>query len=116
MVDSHLENILEGIVEPRISFIQIKTHRSLSTELHVLLVFSIFKIKSLFNVKDSLPDRLCTHVVYKFSCATCNLLVTSVKQANIFLRAYMSTKPHQTDLHGIHCCGNIVSRHVSLGG
>ena len=36
------------------------------------LVFSTFKIKNLFNVKDSLPDRLRTRVVYKFSCASCN--------------------------------------------
>ena len=36
------------------------------------LVFSTFKIKNLFNVKDPLPDRLRTRVVYKFSCASCN--------------------------------------------
>ena len=38
----------------------------------IKLVFSTFKIKNLFNVKDSLPDRLRTRVVYKFSCASCN--------------------------------------------
>ena len=38
----------------------------------IKLVFSTFKIKNLFNVKESLPDRLRTRVVYKFSCASCN--------------------------------------------
>ena len=38
----------------------------------IKLVFSTFKIKNLFNVKDPLPDRLRTRVVYKFSCASCN--------------------------------------------
>ena len=38
----------------------------------IKLVFSTFKIKNLFNVKDSLPDRLRMRVVYKFSCASCN--------------------------------------------
>ena len=38
----------------------------------IKLVFSTFKINNLFNVKDPLPDRLRTRVVYKFSCASCN--------------------------------------------
>ena len=38
----------------------------------IKLVFSTFKIKNLFNVKDPLPDRLRTRVVYKFSCASFN--------------------------------------------
>ena len=38
----------------------------------IKLVFSTFKIKNLFNVKDPLPDRLRTRVVYKFSCSSCN--------------------------------------------
>ena len=36
------------------------------------LVFSTFKVKSLFSVKDPLPDGLRARVVYKFSCASCN--------------------------------------------
>ena len=47
-------------------------------------------------LRDSLSDGLCTHVVYKFSCANL-ILVTSVKQAVIFLRVYTSTY-HRTDL------------------
>lgn len=30
------------------------------------------EIKNLFNVKDPLPDGLHMHVMYKFSCASCN--------------------------------------------
>ena len=38
----------------------------------IKFVYSTFKIKNLFNVKDPLSDRLLTHIVYKFSCASCN--------------------------------------------
>ena len=38
----------------------------------IKLVFSTFKIKSFFNVKESLPDRLRACIVYKLSCASCN--------------------------------------------
>ena len=38
----------------------------------IKFVYSTFKIKNLFNVKDSLPDRLRARIVYKFSCASCN--------------------------------------------
>ena len=38
----------------------------------IKFVYSTFKIKNLFNVKDPLPDRLLTRIVYKFSCASCN--------------------------------------------
>ena len=38
----------------------------------IKFVYSTFKIKNLFNVKDPLSDRLPTHIVYKFSCASCN--------------------------------------------
>ena len=48
-------------------------------------------------MKDSLRDRLRTRVVYKFSSVQVVILVTSVKQADIFLRAYTSTY-HQVKL------------------
>ena len=38
----------------------------------IKFVYSTLKIKNLFNVKDPLPDRLRTRIVYKFSCASCN--------------------------------------------
>ena len=38
----------------------------------IKLVFSTFKIKNLFNVKDPFPNRLRIHVVYKLSCASSN--------------------------------------------
>ena len=36
------------------------------------LVFTTFKVRNLFNVKDAVPEGLRTRVVYKFSCASCN--------------------------------------------
>ena len=38
-------------------------------DLDIKLVFSSFKIGKLFGVKDPIPGRLCSHVVYKFACA-----------------------------------------------
>ena len=38
----------------------------------IKLVYSTFKIKNLFNMKDPLPDRPRTRIIYKFSCASCN--------------------------------------------
>ena len=37
---------------------------------NIKFFYSTFKIKNLFNVKDPLPDRLRTRIVYKFSCAS----------------------------------------------
>ena len=37
-----------------------------------MLVFTTFKIKNLFNVKDAVPEGLHTRVVYKFSCTSCS--------------------------------------------
>ena len=36
------------------------------------LVFTTFKVRNLFNLKDAVPEGLRTRVVYKFSCASCN--------------------------------------------
>ena len=51
----------------------------------IKLVFSTFKINNSFNVKDPLPDRLRTRVVYNFPVQVV-MLVTSVKQADTSLR------------------------------
>ena len=41
-------------------------------DLDVKLVFSTFKLRNMFSVKDSLPQGLRSRVVYKFLCAGCN--------------------------------------------
>ena len=79
----------------------------------IKLVFSTFKIKNLFNVKDPLPDRLRTRVVYKFSLQVV-MLVTSVKQADTSLRASESTY-RRTDLRtslNIYRVHSLVASHV----
>ena len=79
----------------------------------IKLVFSTFKIKNLFNVKDPLPDRLRTRVVYKFSSAVV-MLFTSVKQADTSLRASESTY-RRTDLRtslNIYRVQSLVASHV----
>ena len=38
----------------------------------VRLVFTTFKVRNVFNVKDAVPGGLRTHVVYKYSRASCN--------------------------------------------
>ena len=41
-------------------------------DISVKLVFTTFKIGSMFSLKDSIPNDLKSNVVYKFSCASCN--------------------------------------------
>ena len=38
----------------------------------IRLVFTTFKMKNVFNVKDAVSEGLLTRVVYEFSCANCN--------------------------------------------
>ena len=40
--------------------------------LDVKLTFSSFQICNMFGVKDPVPIELCSNVVYKFTCASCN--------------------------------------------
>ena len=46
--------------------------RYCKADLDVKLVFSTFKLRNMFSVKDSVPQSLRSRVVYKFSCAGCN--------------------------------------------
>lgn len=41
-------------------------------DLDIKLVFTTFKLRNLFSVKDSVPRELRSRVVYKFICACCN--------------------------------------------
>ena len=45
--------------------------RYCKADLDVKLVFSTFKLRNMFSVKDSVPQSLRSRV-YKFSCAGCN--------------------------------------------
>ena len=38
----------------------------------IKLVFTTFKLRNLFSVKDSVPRELRSRVVYKFTCACCS--------------------------------------------
>ena len=44
---------------------------------YIKLVFSSFKIASMFGVKDPIPHGLRAGVVYKFLCAGCNACYVS---------------------------------------
>ena len=41
-------------------------------DLDMKLVFTTFKLRNLFSVKDSVPRELRSRVIYKFTCACCN--------------------------------------------
>ena len=64
-------------------------------DLDIKLVFSSFKIGSLFGVKDPVPDGLCSRVVYKFVCISLYvlavMLVTWARRAGISPRLLEST-------------------------
>ena len=54
--------------QPRIK----KLVRTFCSDLDIKLVFTPFKIKSWFGVKDPIPAGLRSRVIYKFSCAGCS--------------------------------------------
>ena len=41
-------------------------------DLDIKLVFTTFKLRNPFSVKDSVPRELRSRVIYKFTCACCN--------------------------------------------
>ena len=41
-------------------------------DLDIKLVFTTFKLRNIFSVKDSVPRELRSRVIYKFTCACCN--------------------------------------------
>ena len=45
---------------------------SYCNDLDIKLVFTTFKLRNLFSVKDSVPRELRSRVIYKFTCASCN--------------------------------------------
>ena len=42
-------------------------------DLDIKLVFTTFKLRNLFSVKDSVPRELRSRVIYKFTCACCDV-------------------------------------------
>ena len=40
--------------------------------LEIKLVFTTFKLRNIFSVRDFVPTDLCSCVIYKFTCACCN--------------------------------------------
>ena len=49
----------------------IQTKKKLNNITNIELVFSSFKISSLFSMKDRVPFDLRSYVVYKFVCGSC---------------------------------------------
>ena len=49
-----------------------KLVNTMCSDLEIKLVFTPFKIKSLFGAKDPIPAGLRSRVIYKFSCAGCS--------------------------------------------
>ena len=41
-------------------------------DLDIKLVFTTFKLRNIFSVKDSVPRELRSRLIYKFTCACCN--------------------------------------------
>ena len=54
-----------------------------------------FSIKSLFKYKDSLPDELCSNIIYKFSCGTCqgSYIGSTTKQSRIRFFQHLGMSP-----------------------
>ena len=74
-------------------------------DLDIELIYSSFKIKNIFNFKDTIPSLLKSCAIYEFSCAGCNFRYVLVRQLAISPHASKSahilTKTHnlQTPPH-----------------
>ena len=60
--------LFSKIADNKIGYLVKKYCKDLDVELDI----SSFKVGNLFSVKDSVPDKLRSRVVYKFSCAGCS--------------------------------------------
>ena len=67
----------------------IKRYCCCKADLDVKLVFSTFKLRNMFSVKDSVPQGLRSRVVYKFSCAGCN--ASYIGEWSTFVHVFVST-------------------------
>ena len=54
--------------------------------LDVKLAFSSFKMRSMFSVKDVVPVKLCSNVIYKFTCASGNSCYVSETSGHLSTR------------------------------
>ena len=70
----------------------------------VKLVFTPFKIGSLFSLKDSLPLTHKSHVVYKFSCAGCNAsyIGETTRQLGVRANEHLETDTKSSVFRHLH--------------
>ena len=66
------------------------------TDLDIKLVFTPFKIRRLFGVKDSIPTDLRSRVIYKFSCAGCSACYVGETNRHLAtrIREHLSSDKH----------------------
>ena len=55
-------------------------------DLDFKLVFTTFKLRNLFSVKDSVPSELRSRMIYKFTCACCNACYIGETGRHFFTR------------------------------
>ena len=55
---------------------------------NIKIVFSIFKLASLFSTKDKVPYGLKSYVIYKFLCAGCNASYVGETYRHIYTRTH----------------------------
>ena len=60
---------------------------------NIELVFSSFKISSLFSMKDSVPFDLRSYVVYKFVCGSCqaDYIVRTEQHLSTRIKGHLET-------------------------
>ena len=94
MIDKEIKNYLDSLYQPKehtlsdisryfklpftgkySAYTKSKLNKIISKycrEVSIKLVFTTFKIGSVFSCKDLIPQGLKSNVVYKFNCAGCN--------------------------------------------
>ena len=82
-------------------------------DLDIRLVFTSYKLKNTFVVKDAVPHPLRSLVVYKFSCAGCG--ATRVRE-HLFSDRTSHIYKHLKDSESCrNLCSEAVRRHLRLG-
>ena len=72
---------------------KIKSLLSNCHEIDIRLIFVPFKIGQYFSAKCKIPEKLVSHVVYKFNCASCNAMYIgeTTKHNSVRTREHLHT-------------------------
>jgi len=83
-------------------------------DLDIRIVFTSYKLKNMFGVKDSVPNALRSHVVYKFTRACCQAcyVIEITRDFSAWVREHLYSDRNShilKHLKGSESCENLCS-------